>query len=185
MPHAKDCKLLAAHPPLNRRAGGFTLIELLIIMALLGVFAAIAVPSFTQFINNNRTQSANNETLALLQYARSVAVAQRTTIIVCPDDGTWLVKEKDCTSTDSLRSMEVNSGTSISPNVDEITFRHNGTAVATATIQTCYQNDFANGYTIDVKSAGSIRTYPRGKSGTGASDNMDSCGATVEDEGND
>lgn len=153
----------------------FTLIELMVIVAVLGIFAAVAIPSFTQFINNNRTQSANNEVLALLQYARSTAVAQRTTISVCPDDDTWLVKEKGCTTTDSLRSMEVASGTSISSSVDEIAFRNNGAAAAPVTIQTCYQEDFANGYTIEVKSAGSIRTYPRGKSGAGDSDNMDGC----------
>lgn len=154
---------------------GFTLIELMIIVALLGVFAAIAVPSFTQFINNNRTQSANNEVLALLQYARSTAVAQRTTISVCPGDVAWVVKEKDCTNTGTLRSMEVAGGTSINSSLGEIAFRHNGSSAAPATILTCHQGDFGNGYTIQVASAGSIRTYARGKSGTGDSDNMDGC----------
>jgi type IV fimbrial biogenesis protein FimU len=182
MPYAKDCKLLAAHPPLNRQSGGFTLIELMIIMALLGVFAAIAVPSSTQFINNNRTQSANNEVLALLQYARSVAVAQRITVSVCPGDDTWLAKIKDCTSSsETLRSMEVPSGTSISSNPNEMAFRHNGVAVASATIQTCRQDDFSNGYTISLKSAGSIRTYARGKSGPGADDNMSGCDANDDE----
>lgn len=153
----------------------FTLIELMVTVAVLGIFAAIAVPSFTQFINNNRTQSANNEVLALLQYARSTAVTQRTTISVCPDDDTWLVKEKGCTTADSLRSMEVASGTSISSSLDEIAFRHNGAAISSANIRICHQEDFANGYTIEVKSTGSIRTYPRGKSGAGDSDNMDGC----------
>lgn len=176
MPYAKDSKHLVTRAPRKREAGGFTLIELMVIVALLGIFAGIAMPSFTQFINNNRTQSANNEVLALLQYARSTAVAQRTTISICPGDDTWQIKKKDCTAADSLRSMEVASGTSISSSVAQIAFRHNGVAVASATIQTCRQDDFANGYTIEVAPAGSIRTYPRGKSGTGDGDNMDSCG---------
>ncbi|WP_418643337.1 GspH/FimT family pseudopilin [Stutzerimonas kunmingensis] len=155
---------------------GFTLIELMIIVALLGIFATIAVPSFTQFINNNRTQSVNNEVLALLQYARSTAVSQRTTISVCPDDDVWSVKENGCNSTDTLRGMEVVGGASINASLEEIDFRHNGSSGTPVTILTCRQGDFVNGYTIKVASAGSIRTYPRGKSGAGDSDNMDGCG---------
>lgn len=176
MPYAKDSKHIAARASQIKLAGGFTLIELLIIVALLGVFASIAVPSFTQFINNNRTQASSNEALALLQYARSTAVARRITVSVCPDDETWLVKEKDCTATDSLRSMQVSSGISINSSQDEISFRHNGATFAATTIRICNKDDFASGYTIEVKSAGSTRTYPRGKSGADDNDNMDSCG---------
>lgn len=164
----------------RRDMHGFTLIELMIVVALLGVFAAVAVPSFTQFINNNRTQSANNEVLALLQYARSTAVAQRTTISVCPDDDAWTVKTKGCIGTDpvTLRSMEVTGGTSINSSLEEIAFRQNGSSAASATILTCYQGDFANGYTIKVANTGNTRTYPRGVSGKDANNNdidMDDC----------
>ena len=71
--------------------------------------------------------------------------------------------------------MEVTGGTSINSSVGEIAFRHNGSSATPATIVTCRQDDFANGYTIKVASAGSIRTYPRGKSGTDGSDYMDGC----------
>ena len=171
------CSRIQTEHNMSRRSDmhGFTLIELMIIVALLGIFAAIAVPNFTQFINNNRTQSANDEVLALLQYARSTAVSQRTTISVCPDDDAWSVKVNGCDSTDTLRSMDVIGGTSINSSQDEITFRHNGSSGTPATILTCRQEDFANGYTIKVASAGSIRTYARGKSGTGENDVMDDC----------
>lgn len=153
---------------------GFTLVELMIIVALIGVFSMIAVPSFTQFIANNRTQSLNNEMFALLQFARSTAVERRTLVKVCPGQGIWSVKV-DCTgSADVLRTLELPAGTSINANASELTFRYNG-AGTEATLVTCKGNDAANGYTITVRSSGSTRTWSRGKNGPAAGDVMTTC----------
>ena len=179
MRYAMDCTRPNAPIPSPHKVRGFTLIELMIIVTLLGIFAAFAIPSFTQFINNNRTQSANNEVLALLQYARSTAVAQRTTISVCPDDDVWEVKAKDCTG-DSLRSVNINAGMSIAASAEALSFRHNGSASTPATIRTCYKGDASNGYTINVAGAGSIRTYPRGMEN--GADSMASCESDEAEE---
>jgi len=158
-----------------RKPEGFTLIELMVVVALLGIFAAIAVPSFTQFIANNRTQSLNNELLALLQYARSTAVEERVTIKACQESGGWTVKRKDCTSSsEAVRRMEIPNGASITSAQNEIAFRYNGTATE-ATLHTCRGDDFVNGFTVTVKGAGSVRTYGRGRSGPEKDDAMNSC----------
>ena len=151
----------------------FTLIELLVTITILGIFAAIAVPNFTQFINNNRTQSFNNEMLSLLQYARSTAVEQSQLIKVCKEDTGWTVRRRAC-SEDPLRTLDLPANVDISADQSDITFRYNGTASATI-LHTCRNNEFENGFTIEVRSSGSVRSWGRGKTGTETTDVMTTC----------
>lgn len=148
---------------------GFTLMELMIVVVLVGIFAAIAIPSFTQFVNKSRTQSLNNELLALLQYARTAAVEQRTYLRACKETAAWAVRKTCSPATEALRKLDIPTNLTVAAgSVSEIPFRYNGTG-SDVTLIICQGDDAANGFTIDVKASGSIQSWPRGKKSSTAS----------------
>jgi type IV fimbrial biogenesis protein FimT len=58
----------------RNRETGFTLIELLTAVAVVGILAALAVPSFREFIASQRVKTASFDLQSLLIMARSEAI---------------------------------------------------------------------------------------------------------------
>jgi type IV fimbrial biogenesis protein FimT len=65
------------------REKGFTLIELMITIIVVSILLATGVPSFLQFIKNNRITSQANNLVVSIQVARSEAVKRNTNTIIC------------------------------------------------------------------------------------------------------
>ncbi len=65
---------------------GFTILELMIAIAIAAILLALAVPSFTSFLNSNRATSQANELLASFQIARMEAIRRNAPVIVCGSD---------------------------------------------------------------------------------------------------
>ncbi|QKV57365.1 MAG: GspH/FimT family pseudopilin [Dechloromonas sp.] len=66
-----------------KQARGFTLIELLITFMIAAILAALAAPSFTSFIKNNRLTTTTNDLLADLALARSEAAKRGQQVTLC------------------------------------------------------------------------------------------------------
>jgi type IV fimbrial biogenesis protein FimT len=64
----------------NRKFSGFTLIELLIVTALIVVIAALAIPGFTQMIQNSRIRAAADSVFSGMQVARAEAVKRNVPV---------------------------------------------------------------------------------------------------------
>ena len=66
-----------------KRNSGFTLIEMIVTVAIVAIFASIAVPSFSQLIRNNRIPTTTNEFISALVLARSEALKRSRDVTVC------------------------------------------------------------------------------------------------------
>lgn len=123
---------------LARRSNGFTLVELLVTIAVAAILLAIATPSFTAVINNNRLTSAANEMVATIQTGRMEAVRRnaRTTVCssaneaTCGGAGAWIVLDN---ANNVLRVSKFNPNIKPSAAVSTFIFRADGLARATAT----------------------------------------------------
>lgn len=61
---------------MRRTAPGFTLVEIMIVLLLLGIVLASAVPSMTSSMNEIKLDAAARETVTAIQYVQSLAVKE-------------------------------------------------------------------------------------------------------------
>lgn len=73
----------------HQRQHGFTLIELLITITVVGVLAAIALPSFGSFVAQQRIKTASFDMMSMLTLARSEAIKRNTNVDVTPTGSNW------------------------------------------------------------------------------------------------
>ena len=75
---------------MKHKSKGITLIELLVAVSILGIIAAIAVPSFSNMMKANRLTATSNELLSAISTARSEAIKQRKPVSLVPRGGSWI-----------------------------------------------------------------------------------------------
>ena len=84
----------------QQRCQGFTLVESMVVVAIFGILAAIAVPSFKSTIDSNRRTAYANQLLEDLALARSEAAKRGGRVALCPSSS-----GRDCLATVPVTSF--------------------------------------------------------------------------------
>ena len=99
-----------------RSTRGFTLPELLIVLTVLSVLLGVGIPSFIEFMRNQRVKTASFDLFSTLVHARSEAITRNATVTVAPVSSAWT---NGWTVTDAggtvIRSMGSVTNVSITP----------------------------------------------------------------------
>lgn len=66
----------------NKNVGGFSLIELMIVVLIIGIFSAVAVPSWNAFISRQRTRTVNGSVLQALRAAQAEAKQRKADYVI-------------------------------------------------------------------------------------------------------
>ncbi len=132
---------------MTRRAKGFSLIELLITVSLVGILAAIAVPSFSSLIQKSKADSEVSDLQRALNFTRLEAINRGVNMRVQPTTGTaWttelrVVVAADANATPIRVVAPLSSGATLTTtnNVAALEFNNlGGLAVPAAAVAMTY-----------------------------------------------
>jgi len=153
--------------PLLRDSRGFTLVELMVTIAILAIFAAVAVPQFNTFIDKQRLVGGVDSVVDQLQFARTEAVKRSgNTVVTITDGAAWFVGTSTgaaacANAADCLRSVSsqtCRTCSMASTSAGTITYTRRGLPTPAAAVTIVMQSGLGRQVQITVSPLGMVST---------------------------
>lgn len=116
-----------------RRSHGFTLIEVLVVLTVLGIMLGVGIPSFKNFIAQQRVKSTAYEIATSLLIARSEAIKRNASVTVTPVTGSdWTSGWKVAVGATTLQTQSSVTGITVNTTKAPTSITFQGTGRPTA-----------------------------------------------------
>jgi type II secretion system protein H len=147
------------------RQEGFNLTELMVVVAIIGLLAAVSVPFFLSYLQAATLKTGAEEIAAFLNQGRQLAITNNQNVCVNITSTTMRYRIGGCagttwvgTGTDASGNVNMPAGVTLTTSADPV-FSYLGTATPAATYTVTNPRD-GKTLTVSVAASGRVRIGP-------------------------
>lgn len=151
--------------PHIEKTSGFSLVELMVVISLVAVFSAVAMPSFNFFIRSNKVQSTGTELYNLFEYARAEAITRAESVEISQTGSSWTLKTASSSGiNNTIKELQISDpNITITASSKNIKYLTNGTTSSILNIIICSNNDATRGQKLTIERTGKIKLSKQGR----------------------